>query len=90
MNQFLILHKVRGEASFDVAEQAKIGDEDGWILSTTGHRCYPYWFTHVLDLPISTKPMPEDWPDHYQPKQKEEIDMVKILNRLMPKFKRRM
>jgi hypothetical protein len=42
MNQFLILHKVRGEPQFDVAERTTIGYEDVWVLCTCGHRAYPY------------------------------------------------
>ena len=37
----LILHKVRGEPAWDVAEPATIGDELGWIVPTSGHRAYP-------------------------------------------------
>ena len=32
----LILHKVRGEPAFDVAESLQIGDEEGWIIPTSG------------------------------------------------------
>jgi hypothetical protein len=34
---------VRGQPAFDIAEQAKIGEADGWIVSTSGHRAYPVW-----------------------------------------------
>lgn len=40
--QYLILHKVRGEPAFDIAEPLQIGDEEGWIIPTSGHRAYPY------------------------------------------------
>lgn len=40
--QYLILHKVRGEPSFDCATKLMIGDEEGWITNS-GHRAYPYW-----------------------------------------------
>jgi hypothetical protein len=40
---YLILHKVRGTAAFDIAEQIQIGDEMGWIIPTSGHRAYPAW-----------------------------------------------
>lgn len=44
---FLILHKVRGEPAFDIAERC---DEMGtasdpgpwWIIPTSGHRAYPF------------------------------------------------
>lgn len=39
--QYLILHKVRGEPAFDVAEQIEMEDEIWWIVSTSGHRAYP-------------------------------------------------
>jgi len=38
---YLILHKVRGEPAFDVADKLQIGDEEGWIIPTSGHRAYP-------------------------------------------------
>lgn len=56
MTQYLILHKVRGEPSFDIAEPMACPlcsggenpmcvecDEEGvwWIIATSGHRAYP-------------------------------------------------
>jgi hypothetical protein len=38
---FLIAHKVRGELAFDVATPIKIGETDGWVIPTSGHRAYP-------------------------------------------------
>ncbi len=38
---YLILHKVRGEPAFDIAQRLQIGDEEGWIIPTSGHRAYP-------------------------------------------------
>jgi len=76
----LILHKVRGEAAFDVAEKIMIGDEEGWIIPTSGHRAYPFKTWELDDLvdssdigyegyhicPVSMQEkVPEDWPDHY-------------------------
>ena len=29
---YLILHKVRGEPAFDVAQKIQIGGEEGWII----------------------------------------------------------
>ena len=79
---FLILHKVRGEPAFDIASPIRIGEEDGWIIPTSGHRCYPYrkWcledladisdinFDGYHDAPWTHDTVPEDWPDHYQTK----------------------
>ncbi len=74
---FLIAHKVRGEPAFDIAERIQIGDEEGWIIPTSGHRAHPYWSQHlnqlgavkdnVPDLPLDmvVPPMPSYWPDHY-------------------------
>lgn len=45
---FLILHKVRGEPAFDIAIRLPIGDEEGWIIPTSGHSAYP-----VANWPIS-------------------------------------
>lgn len=89
---YLILHKVRGEPAFDIAhhqpcpECASEGcnECDGlghwWIVSTSGHRAYPYWH---LPMPFCyhdnegflalgqtiyrgiPTTMPADWPDHY-------------------------
>lgn len=39
---YLILHKVRGEPAFDIAQRVQIGDEEGWIIPTSGHRAYPF------------------------------------------------
>jgi hypothetical protein len=74
MTTHLILHKVRGEPAFDIAEPTKIGNEDGWIIPTSGHRAYPYWNTPLCQkdgvgfgfFGDSMPPMPENWPDHYQ------------------------
>ena len=77
---YLILHKVRGAPAFDVAERIQLGDEEGWIIPTSGHRAYPVWYSdlfglidegtgcHVLDgyLGHVMKNMPEDLRDHYE------------------------
>lgn len=78
----LILHKVRGEPAFDIAEKIQIGDEEGWIIPTSGHRAYPhrYWplddLSDVSDINRAgyhdhpyeyiDEPIPADLPDHYQ------------------------
>lgn len=66
----LILHKVRGEPAFDIAEPFTTEDgEEMWIVSTSGHRAYPYWSALLTDIvhgdPFPTPPIPESWPDHY-------------------------
>lgn len=81
MTQHLILHKVRGEPAFDIAEKLMIGDEEGWIIPTSGHRAYPcrHWplddLSDVSDITRAgyhdhpyeyiDEPIPADWPDHY-------------------------
>ena len=72
---YLIAHVVRGSPAFDIAEQIEIGDEQGWIIPTSGHRAYPYWSCSLsrlrtyqakaegLDAVIP--PPPPDHPDHY-------------------------
>lgn len=76
---FLILHKVRGEPAFDIAHKLMIRDEEGWIISTSGHRAYPYYTKSLKDWVIATTPrfivtmadadriehMPDNLPDHY-------------------------
>lgn len=75
---FLILHKVRGEPAFDIAERWTFDGEEGWIIPTSGHRAYPYqWFEldrlmhhargdanpwYINDL---RQELPNGWPDHY-------------------------
>lgn len=50
---YLIAHKVRGEPAFDIAHRLQIGDEEGWIIPTSGHRAYPYevWYFNDLRIP---------------------------------------
>lgn len=65
MTQHLILHKVRGEAAFDIAEQMENGM---WIIPTSGHRAYPaqHWPLEAITyLPLSTLTLPANLPDHY-------------------------
>lgn len=62
---YLIAHKVRGEAAFDVAikivcSKCQGHDEDSctscegfghwWIIPTSGHRAYPWWSIELADL----------------------------------------
>lgn len=97
----LILHKVRGEPAFDIAEKLLIGDEEGWIIPTSGHRAYPYveWpLGSVLPAgavdPDNLKyAIPPDWPDHYQCESgdapKPNFNIMELVSNLMPKIKRR-
>lgn len=77
----LILHLVRGEPEFGVAEPMERNDETWWIVSSSGHRAYPYKYWPLCDLvdtsdinysghhprPIDfLDTVPADWPDHYQ------------------------
>lgn len=72
---YLIAHKVRGEPAFDVATQEEVEGETHWIIPTSGHRAYPWWFARLEidnsgsvllaeNVPWCEK-MPIDWPDHY-------------------------
>jgi hypothetical protein len=87
MGTHLILHKVRGNPEFDVAERATIGEEEGWIISTSGHRAYPWlqWsledlmdtsdinsYGHHNYIGTMTFNLPEDLPDHYPAKASKE------------------
>lgn len=79
---YLILHKVRGEPAFDIATKLDIGDDEGWIIPTSGHRAYPIYFyrldemthsEHLIVIPFSWPTMEQfdGWsnlPDHYPPK----------------------
>jgi hypothetical protein len=68
---YLILHKVRGEPAFDIAQRMDVDgdDEPWWIIPTSGHRAYPikYWVFEAL--PTANWEAPNhvwaDWPDHY-------------------------
>lgn len=69
---FLIAHKVRGEAAFDVAiEMERESGERWWIIPTSGHRAYPFW-SHPMDASLFAinamdflSGMPADLRDHY-------------------------
>lgn len=47
---YLIAHKVCGELAFDVACRLQIGEEEGWIIPTSGWRAYPFWFTSLTNI----------------------------------------
>jgi len=69
---YLILHKVRGEPEFDIAIPLQIGNEEGWIIPTSGHRAYPAkaWRLAELNVPpfeaFTTGTNWDQLPDHYQ------------------------
>jgi hypothetical protein len=48
--RFLILHKVRGEAEFDIAYKMMFGNEEGWLIPTIGHRAYPFMTLPLNDI----------------------------------------
>ena|SRR5215469_14991909 len=70
---YLILHKVRGEPAFDIAQKMMVGNEEGWVIPTSGHRAYPsdyFPLTWVRDADgeevLSHMEKPGDTtPDHY-------------------------
>jgi hypothetical protein len=49
---YLILHKVRGEAAYDIGEKLEGENlqEDIWIIPTSGHRAYPFMTWNIDDL----------------------------------------
>ena len=65
---YLIAHKVRGEPAFDIAIQMMMADGPWWIIPTSGHRAYPFWWgkdlERALDMGVLDT-MPEGHPDHY-------------------------
>jgi hypothetical protein len=66
MNLYLILHKVRGEPAFDIAEKVQIGKEEGWIIPTSGHRAYPVLVEQFNGWDNYDREMFATVPDHYQ------------------------
>ena len=70
---YLIAHVVRSQPAFDIAEQIQIGDEQGWIIPTSGHRAYPYWTEKLYSVNMGgdsgleevLQEFPADLPDHY-------------------------
>jgi len=88
---YLILHKVRGEPAFDIADKIQIGDEEGWIIPTSGHRAYPYVVLDEHDPSKYNGMIPADWPDHYEVGSRPEptFNIMQAISGLLPKFKRR-
>lgn len=100
MNLFLIAHKVRGEPAFDIAEQMQCPechqhechgcaecDFRGfwWIISTSGHRAYPYHDWKLDDVLVECAgdyesitygldEMPPSLPDHYPTRSSPKSD----------------
>lgn len=95
---YLILHKVRGEPAFDIADKLQIGDEEGWIIPTSGHRAYPYWNIPLGEIVQNdiyyNQGVPEGWPDHYQVDTGSAPDpsfnIMTVISPMMRKFKRRL
>jgi len=68
-----------GEAIREEGGVFRCDDCDGegffWIIPTSGHRAYPYWFCLLSTLGYSMQPdgsvpdlifpVPSGWPDHY-------------------------
>lgn len=52
---YLIAHKVRGEPAFDIATREEVEGEEHWIIPTSGHRAYPYWWIEFDELRFETQ-----------------------------------
>jgi hypothetical protein len=95
---YLILHKVRGEPAFDIADKLQIGDEEGWIIPTSGHRAYPYWYGTLSEfhehLLADKSLIPSDLPDHYEidkgSKPSPSFNIMTIISPMMTRIKRRL
>ena len=86
---WLILHKVRGNPSFDIAVPVSTSEEEVWVVASSGHRAYPYWKIELkdfVDLFLADLPseMPEDLPDHFEarPSKDEKLPSVDVLKLL--------
>jgi hypothetical protein len=76
---FLILHLVRGEPAFDIAQRCDASDGWGttgdpapwWIIPTSGRRAYPYYQWQITQLWFNREYVPTlieplgVYPDHY-------------------------
>src|SRR5579859_1317841 len=106
-NLYLIAHKVRGEPAFDIACQMICPECDNdpgcsecyglgywWIIPTSGHRAYPYFWIEMTRFLYCTPrsprpvqfdtegyPVPTDWPDHY-PHSAHNPPKVSLIDRL--------
>lgn len=91
---FLILHKVRGQPAFDIAQRLAIGDEEWWIIPTSGHRAYPFQYWSVEDLAVVSETnlllaevvgiLPSSWPDHYSANVTPRPSLREVLNLFRP------
>lgn len=81
---YLILHKVRGEPAFDIAQRLSIGDEEGWIIPTSGHRAYPseWWNLENLSYAFVNPSVPDDLPDHYTIRKEATATLKGLIERL--------
>ena len=65
---YLISHRVRGELHYDVALRFAIGNEDVWMIPTSGHRAYPFQWKALAPMLGNMTKSGEDWAtlrDHY-------------------------
>ena len=93
MTQYLILHKVRGEPSFDCAEEI----EPGMWVTNSGYRAYPVqsWRIDGSDGLLESLPIadvPSDWPDHFEVRGEiiqPKIDIGRMFKAVLPKVHRR-
>lgn len=91
---YLIAHRVRGEPAFDIACMLEHLDDGGdpiWIIPTSGHRAYPWWYIELLggttEIGIGNEwmvvpPMPPDLQDHYHLEQTVRVNVPTLLSRL--------
>lgn len=96
--QYLILHKVRGEPSFDCATQVWTDLGVIWITNS-GYRAYPVWHAPLIDtlfegnvIMKDMPPIPTDWPDHFEVRSegpKVKVDVSQLMLKLIPKIRRR-
>jgi len=70
---FLILHKVRGEVAYDVAQRWLLGcGKEIWLIPTSGHRAYPLEYKPLAPMLAGMTGNDADWdalPDHYRPRE---------------------
>jgi hypothetical protein len=78
---------VRGQPAFDIATRLQIGDEEGWIIPTSGHRAYPYEHWLLSDIANITVPvtLPPNWPDHYATTAAPRLRLADALGLTKPK-----
>ena len=63
---YLIQHKVRGQPSLDIAARLVIGNEDVWLIPTSGHRAYPLeWRPLGESFGLAQGAAWDALPDHY-------------------------